>query len=229
VVDAVREKVALGSRVLGAAGHDDLIWGHLSVRDPEGRGVWMKGSGLGMDEVRTTDVILVSAAGEVLAGAGRPHIEYPIHTEVLAARPDVGAVVHTHAQHATALGASGEPLLAFSHAANLFIPPELVRYTETGDLIRTPEMGRSVARTLGQRDALLLVNHGIVTTGRDVSEAVMRAVLLEQACAMQLLVHGFGGSPSASDEAESLAKREHIYGGDALQQAFDHLVRRLDT
>lgn len=229
MADAVREQVVAGSRVLGAAGHDDLIWGHLGVRDPEGRGVWMKRSGLGMGEVAAGDVILVSAKGEVMAGQGRRHIEYPIHTEVLAARPDVGAVVHTHARHATALGASGEPLIAFSHAANLFVPPDLARYTETGDLIRTPELGRSVARALGHRDALLLVNHGIVTVGRDVADAVMRAVLLEQACEMQLLVRGFGGAPTGSDEKESLSKREHIYGSDALRQAFDHLVRELDS
>lgn len=226
-VAAVRERVAAGSRVLGQGGHDDLIWGHVCARDPDERGVWMKRSGLGMAEIRPEHVILVSPAGEVLEGDGPCHIEYPIHTEVLAARPDAGAVVHTHAEHSVALAASRTELRPYSHAATLFVPPAVARYTETGDLIRTSELGKSVARALGQRDALFLVNHGLVTTGRTVADAVMRAVLLEQACRMQLLVAGYGGAPTASDDEEAIAKRARIYTPEALEHAFDHLVRGL--
>ena len=59
------------------------------------------------------------------SGAGARHSEYPIHTEVMRARPDVGSVIHTHSPAAVAFGAVGVPLRAISHEANLFVPPEL--------------------------------------------------------------------------------------------------------
>ena len=221
--------VSLGCRILAAECHDDLVWGHVSARDPDGRGVWMKAAGLGFDEVLDRDVILVDRAGVVLEGDGRRHIEFPIHTEILAARPDLGAVVHTHADNAVALAAAGEPLRPVSHAATLFVPPEVPRFTLTADLIRTPELGRAVAGTLGSQHAMFLVNHGLVTAGRDVPDAVVRAVLLERACAIQLTVRGHGGRPTWSSPDEALAKRESVYPPAARRQAWEYLVRRLEA
>ena len=80
----------------------------------------MKASGLGFEEVRPDDVVLVSWDGEVLAGTGRRHAEYPIHTEVMRRRDDVGSVIHTHSPAAVALGSLGVPLRPISHEANLF-------------------------------------------------------------------------------------------------------------
>jgi L-ribulose-5-phosphate 4-epimerase len=206
-VAELRRDVALGCRILAGEGHDDFVWGHVSARDPDGRGAWMKASGVGFEEVRDDDVILVDRSGEVLEGDGGRHIEYPIHTEVLAARPDVGAVAHTHADHSVALAAAGEPLLPVSHAATLFVPPAVPRFTLTADLIQTPELGRAVAQTLGGEHAVFLVNHGIVTTGDDVADAVVRAVILERACSVQLKVRAHGGTPSWSPDDEAMAKR----------------------
>ena len=122
-VEELRRAVSLGCRVLAREGHGDLVWGHVSARDPEGRGVWIKRAGLGFDEVWPDDVILVSPGGEVVHGEGRRHAEYPIHTEVAAVRGDVGAVAHTHAPHAVAFGALDRPLLPLSHEGTLFVPP----------------------------------------------------------------------------------------------------------
>lgn len=225
----LRREVALGCRILATEGHDDLVWGHVSARDPRGRGAWMKAAGLGFDEIGDGDVILVDRAGEVLEGDGRRHIEFPIHTEILAARPDVGAVVHSHAEHAVALAAAGEPLRPVSHAATLFVPPDVPRFTLTADLITTPDLGRAVAGTLGAEHAMFLVNHGLVTTGVDVADAVVRAVILERACAIQLKVRGHGGWPTWSPPEEALAKRETVYPRAARRLVWDYLVRRVEA
>jgi L-ribulose-5-phosphate 4-epimerase len=225
-VEQLRGEVATGCRILAGEGHDDFVWGHVSARDPRGRGAWMKASGLGFEEVGDGDVILVSREGEVLEGEGERHIEYPIHTEVLAARDDIGAVAHTHADHAVALAAAGERLLPVSHPATLFVPPEVPRFTLTADLIKTPELGRELAAVLGKEHAVFLVNHGIVTTGADVTDAVVRAVLLERACAVQLKVRGHGGRASWSPDDEALAKRESVYPPGARRQVWEHLARR---
>jgi L-ribulose-5-phosphate 4-epimerase len=227
VSDELRTEVALGCRVLGAADQGDLVWGHVSARDAGGRGVWMKASRLGFEEVGREDVLLVDRNGQVLEGAGRRHAEYPIHTEVMAARPDVGSVVHTHSPAAVALGATGHPLRPISHEGNLFVPPAMARFTKTGDLILTAELGRDVADALGDRNAVLLVNHGIVTVGPDVPTAVVTAVLLDRACRTQLTAMSAGGWATWSDDSEALAKRGHCYPPELLRQAWDYLVRRL--
>lgn len=223
--DDARDLVATASRILAAQGHDDLIWGHASVRDDEG--CWIKSAEWSLGEVTPERVHLVDGAGTVRAGDGPRHSEYPIHTEILAARPDVGAVVHTHPPHAVALAATGQPLRPVSHAANMFVPPAVPRFTATADLILTPELGKQVAAELGDASAVFLVNHGIVTVGPDLQTATVRAVVLERACYQQLLTQSFGGWPTWSDPVESAAKREHIYNERAVGAVWDHLVRQL--
>ena len=221
----LRTQVALGCRILGVEGQGDFVWGHVSARDPDGRGVWMKASGYGFDEIAAEQVLLVSWEGGVLEGSGRRHVEYPIHTELMLARRDVGAVVHTHAPWSVAFAATQEPLRPVSHEGSLFVPPDIARFTKTGDLIVTRELGRDVADAVGGRNAALLVHHGIVTCGPDVVSAVMHAVFLERACRTNLRALAGGGPRTWSSDAEALAKREHVY---SFPQAWDYLARRLE-
>lgn len=223
----VRELVATSSRILAAAGHGDLVWGHASVRDPDGKGVWIKSAEWGLDEVTPERVHLVDPDGTVLSGDGARHSEYPIHTEIMAARSDVGAVVHTHPPHAVALAATGQPLRPVSHAANYFVPPAVPRFSDTADLVLTRELGRAVACTLGAARAVFLVNHGIVAVGQSLQAATVAAVLLERACAQQILTQAAGGWPTWSPPEESLAKRGHIYNDRAVSAVWDYLVRQL--
>ena len=189
----------------------------------------MKAASLGFEEVGLDDVILVTPAGQVAHGEGHRHAEYPIHTEVVAARPDVRAVVHTHAVHAVAFGSLGVPLRPLSHEGTLFTPPDIARFTRTGDLILTPDLGREVAAELADRNAVLLVNHGIVTVGPDVPTAVVTALLLERACRTQLLAMAAGDVSRWSDDEEARAKREHCYSPAQLAQAWDYLARRVPS
>jgi L-ribulose-5-phosphate 4-epimerase len=227
--DSLRELVALGCRILGANGHDDYVWGHVSARDPGGRGIWMKAATFGFEEITAEHVLLVSFDGDVLDGDKPRHSEWPIHTEVMQARPDVGAVVHSHPAHSIAVGASGKPLRPLSHAGTLFVPPELPRFTKTADLIVTKEMGADVAEEIGEEAAMMLVNHGIVTTGKDVRDAVIRAVLLEKASHQQVLTYSLGGEPARfSDDEEALAKRRSVWSESHMVMLWDYLTRALE-
>jgi len=227
LAEDVRELVALASQVLGLEDHGDLVWGHVSVRDPAGRGAWMKAAGWGFEEVGPERVLLVGWEGEVLEGSGRRHAEYPIHTEILRARPDVQCVVHTHAPAAVAFASLGEPLRPISHEGTFFVPPDVGRFTLTGDLILTRELGQALAETLGRRNAVLLVHHGIVTVGPDVPTAVVGAILLERACRKQLLAMAAGSLRTWSSDEEALRKRQHCYPPELVRQAWDYLVRRV--
>jgi ribulose-5-phosphate 4-epimerase/fuculose-1-phosphate aldolase len=222
------EAVALavaGSRALAAAGQSDMVWGHASVRDPDGRGAWMKASGWGLEEIDESRIVLVSPAGEVLHGSGQRHIEYPIHTEAMARRADVGAVVHTHSDAANAFSALDVPLRPLSHAGSLFSYPDVPRFTLTGGLISSSELGQALADALGAAPACLMPQHGLVAVGKDLAAAVMTAVLLDRACRTQLTAMAAGPLTRWGSEDDTAAKRAVVWSDSQLAAGFDYLVR----
>jgi ribulose-5-phosphate 4-epimerase/fuculose-1-phosphate aldolase len=223
------EAIALvvdGCRALAAAGQADMVWGHPGVRDPDGRGVWMKCSGWGFEEVDASRIVLVGPDGAVLEGDGPRHIEYPIHTEIMAARPDAGAVVHTHSAAANAFAALEVPLRPVDHAGALFCYPEIPRFTLTGGLIKTGELGQALAAALGDAVACLMPQHGIVACGADLPAAVMTAVLLDRACRTQLHAMAAGPLRVWGGEADTIAKRADVWSAAQLQAGFAYLLRR---
>lgn len=217
--------VVQAHRALAAAGQGDLVWGHAALRDPDGAGVWTKASGWGFEEITAERVLLVSPEGDVVAGTGRRHIEYPIHTEVLRARPDAAAVVHTHPRAATAFAALDVPLRALDHDGVLFSEPQVPRFRGTGGLIRTPDLGAAVADALGAARAVLLPRHGVVTVGATVAEAVMHAVLLDRACRTQLTAMAAGELRGWSDAAECAAKRDECWNPTQIDAGWQYLLR----
>jgi L-fuculose-phosphate aldolase len=216
---------AQASRALAAAGQSDMVWGHVSVRDPEGRGAWLKCAGWGFEEVDEERIVLVSGEGEVLHGTGRRHIEYPIHTEIMACRADVGAVVHTHSDAANAFSALDVPLRPLSHAGSLFSYPDVPRFTLTGGLISSRELGQALADALGSAPACLMPQHGLVAAGKDVAEAVMTALLLDRACRTQLTAMAAGPLVRWGSEQDTVAKRPVVWSDKQFQAGWEYLVR----
>ena len=215
-----------GCRALAAAGQADMVWGHPSVRDPEGRGVWMKSSGWGFEEIDASRVVLVSPEGEVLAGSGARHIEYPIHTEIMAARPDVGAVVHTHSSAACQFAALDVPLRPLDHAGSLFCYPDIPRFPLTGGLIKNKSLGQALAAALGDAVAILLPQHGIVTAGPDLPAAIMAAVLLDRACRTQLTAMAAGPLRVWGAEDDTVAKRADVWAPKQLRAGYEYWLRQ---
>lgn len=218
--------VVQACQALMAGGQSDMVWGHASVRDPAGRGAWMKCSGWGFEEIGESRVVLVSPQGEVLEGQGRRHIEYPIHTQIMDQRPDVGAVVHTHSDAANAFSALDTPLRPLSHAGSLFCYPDIPRFTLTGGLIKTAELGQALAKALGPARACLMPQHGLVAVGADLPAAVMTAVLLDRACRTQLTAMAAGTVTRWGPEEDTVAKRADVWSEGQLLAGWEYLVRR---
>ena len=225
-VDNARRQVVLASRALAAAGQGDMVWGHIAVRDPQGRGIWIKAPGWGLEEVREDRVQLVSFDGEVLAGTGTPHKECPIHLELLRARPELACSVHTHARGAVSFAALGVPLLAVSHQGALFGGADVPRFGVTGGLVTTPELGRRLAATVGDAPAALMPKHGLVACGETVGAAVMHAVLLDRACRSQLTAMAAGPIRVHSDAAEARAKRDLCWAPSQIEAGWRYLARQ---
>ena len=221
----IRRLVALACRVLAMEGHGDITQGHVSCRHPGTPYFWMKASGVGLEEVTPDDVVLLDADGRKVWGAGQPHNELPIHSEIYRARPDVMSVVHTHPPHATVLGASELPLRPVSHEGVLFWP-DIPRFTLTTDLILTRDQGEALARTLGNARAALLRNHGIVAVGSSIEEACLTAIFLEKAAWMQILAASLG--PYVwTPAAEVDQKLAHTFSKQHVDRFWQYYLRKL--
>jgi L-fuculose-phosphate aldolase len=182
--DDLRERLALACRILATEGHEHLQLGHVSVRsDAPPDAFWVKAAGIGLAEVTPDDVVLVGANGDRLAGDRPLHREVPIHAEIYRRRPDVRAVVHTHALFAAALTASEAGFRIVSQDSIPFAPAP-ARF-ESARLIVNRELGAAVAEALGDRSAVLLRNHGIVVADATLEGAVYLAVALERSIRTQ--------------------------------------------
>lgn len=223
-VDALKEAMIASGRILYEEDQADLIFGHVTARLPDDPGHFlMKPHTIGLEEMTPDNIITCNIEGEKVAGAMPRHFEVFIHSEILRVRPDVRAVVHTHAPNAVAFSALGRPIQAIGHEGSIFCN-SLPVFSETSDLIVDQARGKAVARALGEHDYLLLQNHGIVTCGRTIEEATVLALYLEKACKVQLLVEACGGAKRVSTPEDAKVKRGRILPQCA--QVFKYLTRR---
>jgi ribulose-5-phosphate 4-epimerase/fuculose-1-phosphate aldolase len=184
----------------------------------------MKAGPQGFDEVTESDVILLDFDGGRLSGDHTVPFEYPLHTEILRARADVGSVVHVHSPYATAFGVTGQPFYAFSNGAGPFARDGVPRFERAVGLINSPELGAELARSLGAARAALLVAHGTVAVGSSVATSVMTAILLERACRLQVLATAAGGlAPAYRNPGERYV---HAESDRYLMRSWDYLLRR---
>jgi L-fuculose-phosphate aldolase len=221
----LREQVALASRILATEGYADLTLGHISARDEDGR-VYIKRKGVALDEVESDDVVEFSVDDAASVFAPDMHLEAVLHQAVYQARPDVGAVVHGHPPYATALGATAAPLELLTHDAVLFADGVPV-FEGSPELVLDAEQGRAVAAALGPHRAVLLCNHGVLVTGKDVPWATLCAVTLERAARLQSIASTYGALRPIPPEA-ALAMHADKYRDAFLEEYWAAWLRKLD-
>jgi L-fuculose-phosphate aldolase len=226
---ATLRDLARAHRILDLEGHNDMSLGHLSLRDPGGRGFWLKRGNIGLEEViGAEDFVLLDFDGKVLGGAGLRHLEWPIHAEILRSRPDVNVVAHTHPFHATVLSATAEQIRPYTNEGVWFAGGGVPHFKLTSDLVNTPELGRELAGALGSTSAVLLKNHGAAFVGSDVREVTLAGIFLEKAARVQLTLAASGLGYSYPDADEIRQKRLTIYPDRAVENFWQYYNRKLD-
>jgi L-fuculose-phosphate aldolase len=173
------------------------VFGHASARGPDDT-IWVKAAGAGLEEVEPGHVVPMSLDCEPLGDGPPLHDEMALHAEVYRARPDVAAIVHTHAAGSIAVGLFHDRIPVLSQdGVNLAGRTGLYPHAH---LVTTVEQGREVAERLGDGRALLLRGHGLLTVGEDVPEATVYAVLVERAARMYALARGMGEPEELADD-----------------------------
>jgi L-fuculose-phosphate aldolase len=221
------DQLARAHRILNLEGHNDMSLGHMSLRDPDGRGLWLKRGNIGLEEVNGEDFVLLSFDGTILEGEGIRHLEWPIHSEILLSRPDINVVAHTHPFHATVLSATDAEIGPFTNEG-VWFGEGVQHFKLTSDLVNTPELGQELAGALGPAEAVLLKNHGATFVGRSVPEATLAGVFLERAARAQLVLAASAIPHYHSGPDEIQQKRRTIYPPRAVENFWQYYNRKLN-
>lgn len=218
--------IAIGGRILYGEGHDDINQGQISGRSAGNRDTFLIKQVLsGFDEVTPREIVRCPLESGIAAHPLAPP-EIPLHQAIYAARPDVNAIVHSHALNSLAFGALDTPLQPISHEGACFSGRYTV-FKGTSHTVLSIDVGREIAAALAQAKAVFLRNHGVVIVGSTVKEAVVLAAVLERACEIQLKVMATTLPFSRSSEEDIPLKQDFIFGSMSIGAFWDYYVRKV--
>ena len=190
----LRVDLAACYRIIAMYGWDDLVFTHVSARIPGPEHHFLINAyGLLFEEMTASSLVKVDLDGRKVEES--PHMVNPagfvIHSAIHEAREDVGCVLHTHTKAGVAVSVQAEGLLPLSQTS-LFPYASLAYHDYEGVALNDEEKPRLVA-DLGNANALILRNHGLLTTGKTIADAFLFMYVLETACQIQLMAQSTGG------------------------------------
>jgi ribulose-5-phosphate 4-epimerase/fuculose-1-phosphate aldolase len=191
-VDAERlrrqTEVVDGYRILGSYGWGDDGAGHISARDPEHTdSFWLLRYGVAFSRATLADLVLVGPDGTSGDG-GDADINFAafcIHAPIHRARPDIVSAVHTHTGYGSPFAAMVRPIRASSQEACAFHDDQAIFDGEELDVLDVA-VGDRLAAALGPNRLLILANHGLLTVGASVAQAVGFFVMAERAAEVEV-------------------------------------------
>ena len=213
-----KQRLAATFRLFARYGFDQGLAGHVTARDPEfPERFWINPLARHFSQIRVSDLQLVDHEGNVLVG-DRPinSAGFTIHSAIHAARPDVVAAAHTHSTYGKAFSALGRLLGPLTQDSCAFYEDHAVFDPFTGVVLDEGE-GVRLAETLGNRKALILQNHGLLTVGPTVEAAAWWFIAMDNAAHTQLLADAAGSpKPIAHETARFTAGQTGTHRGGAF-------------
>ena len=196
-----KQRLAAAFRLFGRFGFDEGVAGHITARDPGATDhFWVNPFAMNFKHIRVSDLLLVNRDGEVVEGDARVNrAAFAIHSQVHEARPDDGAAAHAHSIHGKAWSSLGRLLDPLTQDACAFYGDHSLFDDYTGVVLDLEE-GKRIAHALGENKAVILRNHGLLTTGHSVESAAWSFIAMERACQAQLLAEAAGTPVSIPDD-----------------------------
>ncbi len=224
-----KQRLAAAFRLLARFGFDEGIAGHVTARDPElADHFWVNPYARHFGLVRVSDLVLVDHEGRVVEGDAAVNVAaIAIHSQVHAARPDAVAAAHAHSTYGKCWSALGRLLDPISQDACSFYDDHAVFDDYTG-VVLDAEEGKRIAHALAGGKAVILRNHGLLTVGHSVDEAVWWFIAMERACQVQLMAEAAGSPVLIERDVAELASTQvgsHLAGWRGFQPLYDLIVR----
>lgn len=174
---AIKESLLATAKELLRRGLVEGTSGNLSARLPDGN-IVLTASSLDYELMTLDDLVECDPDGEVLSGEREPTTEKALHVACLREHADIGAVIHSHAMFATMFAVTRQPIPCVIEEFDVYVGGEVpvADYRLTG----SDELGDEVARWVGDRGAVLMANHGLLTVGKSPEAAMKVASLVER-------------------------------------------------
>jgi ribulose-5-phosphate 4-epimerase/fuculose-1-phosphate aldolase len=227
----LRVELAAAYRLAAMYGWTDLIYTHISVRVPGPEHQFLINPfGLMFDEITASNLVKVDQQGSLLSESSFPvnPAGFTIHSCIHDGRLDVGCVLHTHTRAGVAVSAQKCGILPISQQSTLVIP-QLAYHDYEGVALREDEKQRLQA-DLGNKNFLMLRNHGLLTVGSTVAEAFVGMYVLESACQIQVSAQAGGEliiiDPTIMEGIPAVI--DMTLKGEAANVTWSALLRKLD-
>jgi L-fuculose-phosphate aldolase len=192
--------------------------GHMSCRLPGTEHILINAGKSVRSALTAEDIIAIDMDGRPVEGDVVPPMEFHIHTEIYRRRPDVNAVAHTHPLWSTLFSMAGEEVKPVTMQAAVMGP---VRFVPKTASINKKPLAEELAAALGEDRVLMLKSHGAVIAGRDIVEAFVLAIYLEETARRQYLARALG-TPYALSAAEVETIGANLRKPHLLQKVWDY-------
>jgi len=221
----LRSELLHAFHIIDLSGQPSGMGAHMTVRMPAGGSMLFHIHNYGFgevtpDHIHECDFELNVSSGEEVAVNPTLHI----HTRIYKERPEINCVVHTHAKHVTALSCIGENLACITQSsARLY--NECVYFEEEGTVLGK-DKAQALADALGDKSAIILKNHGLLTAGRSIQEAVLLALVMENEAEIQLLAMAAGKIKPLGEEG-ALRSKEYLRSEKMMGRHWAFQMRKL--
>ena len=197
MLEELKQKVYEANMELPKRGLVTFTWGNVSGIDREKGLFVIKPSGVPYEKLKPEDMVVLDLEGNVVEGDYNPSSDMPTHLVLYQNYPEIGGIVHTHSTYATSWAQANRDIPAYgtTHADYMYGDIPCARRLTEEEINRDyeTETGKCIVETFTERGigimdlpAVILCNHGPFTWGKDASEAVHNAVVLEEVAKMAL-------------------------------------------
>jgi L-fuculose-phosphate aldolase len=188
-IEPIKQRIVETAQELLRRGLVEGTSGNLSARTDDGR-VVLSPSSLPYETMTVDDLVVTDLDGNVLEGDRAPTSEKSLHLACLRQYDDIGAVIHSHAKYSTMFAITRRPIPCVIEEFDAFVGGDVpvADYQLTGSV----ELAEEVARHVGDRGAVLMANHGLLTVGRDLADAMKVASLVERTAEIVWGAHVLG-------------------------------------
>jgi ribulose-5-phosphate 4-epimerase/fuculose-1-phosphate aldolase len=198
-------------RLFGKMGFSEGIAGHITVRDPEKKDCfWVNPFGMSFKKIKVSDLILVNHKGDVIEGNNPVNKSaFVFHSRIHMARPDVIASAHSHSLWGKTFSTLGIKLEPITQDVCAFYDDHVL-FDKYSGIVNEIEEGNRIAEVLGNHKAAILQNHGLLTVGQTIEEAVWWFIAMERSCQSQILAMQTNLTPKNLDHETAIKTRSKI-------------------
>lgn len=222
-----KQKLAAAYRLFARFGFDEGVAGHITVRDPEhAERFWLAPLGRYFGSIKASDLVCLDHSGDVVIGRGPVNrAAFAIHSEVHRARPDVAAAAHAHSPAGKAFSSLHRLLAPLTQDSCAFFEDHALFEKYSGVVSQTEE-GEQIAAALGDKKAVILANHGLLTVGGTIEEAAWWFITMERSCSAELAALA-AGTPQAISAEVARHTRDQIGNAMVGWLSFQPLFERI--